>query len=1086
MAKGFGISLGTKDSDNVLITEVVQVRAGAPHFDPPQVGFTFPPHVAPQQGAITGPFWPTNQFLGFAFCRVVPSPAADGTGRFFAQTYYNSGNFPNNPNQLFEDTFNSTATTTDSILYSYTINELSVNTGGGTSTSGFAVDTDISGLRHALVITDADLSYVYEGRTGNQEFRIGGDRAGFRNPGTDELIAVYDHDTTVDKLYTLERLEFAYLADNTTRKTWPSNTQIIPHPYHYVPLYRNDGATSLLVQPTVLVIEEGLQFPLTGLFNVNGTSVSGLYTRFLSEIASGTQMAIRFGGTSTWYLVSGVTSNSGLRIYDYGRNPQISSGFAEAVPYAKGSGIITVLPGLSGCASWDIALLPDLRDNDGVATINAVVFTANTVAIIPGGAPSGTLNYVWTIQPLNSGVTTVINSGNSVTVDFSARTPINVQVQVSGTGQPTCIHSDSTGFITLRPSIPAGTWYSNENFYAFGASPNVQYEDINTFQILGSNTDAAAYFHHQKYSFLPHQADINNTWLTSANYISVKKGNIDNWPAQGTFIVAYDQYTTAPVRTRMIYGTYSGKSIAADDQLTGITITGSFLLDESYGITGESVGSAGISSVPADATKTLVYCPVIGTMPFCFVDARASATRLTLKGGFNLDNHIRYGWSATYKKIWIFTPGNAIHFNTIASSDTGGITVVDTLPTTINSTSIVVLAPWDSQLTGSQEQFVPNTYWNLGNIAMLMLSPLVPNQVYTNTPFTMYGIDFTSRVVAGLNARSYPRYTWLPKRGRLVVPRRNRAQSFVISYDNVAENPGLSVTIGSTSYTAGEMGLQFSNCRVVSVNGSPTSGVLNLLEFVVPFKETAFNPVPQIVTKNGTQPNLPVSSPGMASMLLGWNATIVDVIRANYSATNSTLPGNEGTAYVEPNWEKALLSNFPANGIPALDSIYRKKAVVTSTGGGTQSGGGGGGCLVGWTLVTIKHTDGFAKDVPISEVKVGDMIASMDRRTYARKWCEVTDVRSLKTSEAYELITLNGKSIKVTGKHPISTCNERQWTPVEELEVGTWIETEDGPELLSKSIKDTQFLTVYDLTVDDLHTFIAGGILVHNKYKQNV
>jgi len=70
----------------------------------------------------------------------------------------------------------------------------------------------------------------------------------------------------------------------------------------------------------------------------------------------------------------------------------------------------------------------------------------------------------------------------------------------------------------------------------------------------------------------------------------------------------------------------------------------------------------------------------------------------------------------------------------------------------------------------------------------------------------------------------------------------------------------------------------------------------------------------------------------------------------------------------------------------------------------------------------------------------------------------------------------------VTETHPIATCNHLEWTPVSELEIGTWLETEDGPDILIKKIHhDWDTMTVYDITVDNLHSFIAGGILVHNK-----
>ena len=1073
MAKGFNLILGTTDSENVLTTETVQVRAGSPHFDPPQVGFTFPPQIAPKIGEVTGPQWPVGEYWAFAFCRVVPTPSDDGTGRFFVQYYYNSGNWPNDPSRLFEQTFDGTATTLDGNLYSYTLDSIAINAGGGDATYGFANQNDVSGLRHGLVITNADLSYVYEGRTGDRAFRTGGDRAGFRNPGTDELIAAYKYSSGQQKLFTLERLERA-----SGLPTWGSGSQIIAHPYHYVPLYQNDGAVNYAVLPRVLVIEEGAQFPLTGLFHVSGTTVTGQYTRFLQEVASGSQMAVRFVGDETWFLVSGVLSSSGLVLFDYGLNPQVVSGSAEAAPYALGSGVVTVLPGLVGCANWDIAFTPDVRDGDGFPNLSGVVFTAAPIEIVAGGAPSGALSYVWQVQPLGGAITTISNSGNQISVNFSnsATVPIDVRVFVSGAGQPTCVHSDSTGYITLKKSVTAGTFYCDSRVSLLNLTTK-EAETVDYWKRYGNNTDTIAYFHHQIYAFEPYQAFLNETWTTTNTYISIKKGQIDSWPSNGTFCIAYQQSSTA---VRHIYGIFSGKQTnTTDDRLTGVTIVGSFLLDRNYAVSSVSTG-AGIASVPATTTTTFIFMPVPGTWPFTFVKSRLSNTALLLENltAFSQRNLGINGTTNSKTDVWFFKSGNPIHVNTMTAGagPSQQMSFLNPLPSWVDAGAVIALAPWDSQRTGNQETIIPTTYWNRGNMGLMYVSlPAAYGLQYVDTLNThrIYVSDATKRASTGTMG-SMPRYTWIPPQGRLVVPNYDRTKTLVFTYQNFVE---FANGLGDET-----QGVYFDNCRLVQVNGSATSGYLQANQIIVPYKEVKMDPVPFVSTKTGVTPEYSVASPGLGIWTIGYNTTLVDVIKANTSPTNPALPGSEATPISQPNWEK-FITNFPTNGIVATDPLYRK---VVPGGSGGSTGDGGGGCLVGWTIVTIKHQDGFAKEVPISEVVVGDLICSMDRTTYAMKWCKVTNVVKLERNEAFELITIRGKSILVTGTHPIATCNEKQWTPVEELEIGTWIETEDGPDLLAEKKPVQDNLRVYDLTVDVLHTFIAGGILVHNKYKQNV
>ena len=1073
MSKNFKVTLGTRDSQNVLTTEEVNVRAGAPYYDPPQVSFLFPSTVIPNEGTPTGPQWTTGEHWAFLPCRVVPTPNEDGTGRFFVQTYYSGVDWPNNPSSRFTQTFDGVATTLSEELLSGNITTIGINTGGGVGASGFVRASDVSGLRRAIIVTNADLTTSFNSNA------LGGTRMGFRNPAVngDDVLAAYTHNLNDNDLLTLERMDLAYDSLGA-RKLWPSGSQVIAHPYHYVPLYQNEAAVSVSGTPSIIVIEEGRQFPLTGLFNVSGTIVSGIYSRLLNEIASGvgtiatigtasaSGMAVRFNGAGDWYIVSSVANGSGMVIYDYGNNPQVVSGSAEAVPYAFGSSWVTVGPGLVGCGDWDVVLSPDLTDGSAVPSL-VVPFTATNVALVPGGAVSGTASYRWEVQPLNSGITTIISSGNSINVDFSAGIKIDVRVFVSGTGQPTCVHSDSTGYISLIQSINALSWYVYATFSYFNDGTYIHMRQQEQILPTTNNFNSSLYFHHKVFSYYPHQADLQSTFVVGNANLQVKTGDIDNWPSTGSFYIAN---TITASKKRIINCTYDGKSTsAAGHFLTGITA------NQAIEITDKNVITAiqnPFNSVISTTTPPWIYMPSIGNFPTTFISSVIDATRK--KASISGPNPFTYRATntITYNKAWLVQPGQVITPVTITNAVTPLLTFANALPNWVGNGTAVVMAPWNSVASSLAEYIAPSNQWNVGNTSLLILKPEGGSlAVSSAATFSIMIKDFTRKVAPGGISLLDTLWLTLPSRGKIVVPNIDKTQTLIFSYTGYD-----TVSLGSDgAYVA-----TLRNCRVVQPNGANTvsSKTITGPIFCAQYREVAPDPTPSITHAGGPLPLRAIDSPGQVDYLLGFNIMLIDLILVNSSAT-SAIAGVEGVPAYTSLWEKQGIVNFPANGIVCDTPIYRDFPTTTTT-------PVPGGCLAGWTLVTIKLSDGTAKDIPISEIKIGDMIASMDRITYARKWCEVTDVRSLQTSEAFELITLNKKSIKVTGKHPIASCNERQWTPVEELEVGTWIETEDGPELLEKSTKDTQYLTVYDLTVDDLHTFIAGGILVHNKYKQNV
>jgi hypothetical protein len=915
MITGFKLILQTTDSDNVSTEETVQARVGLPHWDPPNVTFNFPSRLSPDLGTATGPYWPVGEHWAFAYCQVRPVPSNYGTGNFFVQSYYNSGNWPNNPTSKFSDTFIGTATTLAASLYNTNVSTISVNSGGGVNPWGFATSTDVSGLRKSIIITNSDLSQA---------------DVPWSNQGSNnELIAIYNHNQDQNRFETIKHLETATVNDIPV--IWPLGAQVIFHPYHYVPLYQNElEMDSQNVIPRVCVIENGAQFPIRGIFHVSGTSVTGIYSRLLSEVLI-PQMAVRFGGDSTWYLVDSLISDTSMTIYDYDRNPLIISGTAEAVPYAMGSGLITVLPYMPNCSDWDVSISPTLYDGDGVPNPSGVVYTANLISVVAGGAPSGTIGYKWEVQPLNGAITT-INSSSQISVDYSAGVPIDVRVNVSGSKQPLCIHSDSTGYMTLVKGVNAGSWFVHSTYQLMNEYfSQIRSQDIagsTIFKILSTNQEPATYFHHQLHFYSPKKALLQNSWNTRTNTISVKKGQIDNWPSSGPFVVTM-AVNDVPKQNLLIYGIYSGKQTGtSDDRLTGITISACLRVDWHYQVSLEP-NNPNYNFLP----DSLIYVPVIGSWPFTFVKNRKSLLSLELENAALIE-----GRNNSLCSLWFYKPGYPVHTNRwvdrpkhFGASNPNLIQLGQSLPSWIDTGVIVALAPWDSSATGNQELNVVKELWNKGNLAFVQLNPTANRWLTTTDRIDIRAIDYTSRHSTG-TLGSLPRCTWLPTQGRLVVPQYNRNQTFVIEYTGYNDN-------GSTRDDGEEIILH--NCRIVEVNGTVPSGYIQTSTWAVPYKELQYNATPYVFTASGLYPSISILCPGTElgdwgifgtgpvheyninnmGRTFGFNAMVVDSIHANRSI-NPDLRGMNGVALTQPNWEQ-ILPNFPTNGLVAVDSLYR-------------------------------------------------------------------------------------------------------------------------------------------------------------------
>jgi hypothetical protein len=136
----------------------------------------------------------------------------------------------------------------------------------------------------------------------------------------------------------------------------------------------------------------------------------------------------------------------------------------------------------------------------------------------------------------------------------------------------------------------------------------------------------------------------------------------------------------------------------------------------------------------------------------------------------------------------------------------------------------------------------------------------------------------------------------------------------------------------------------------------------------------------------------------------------------------------------------------------------------------------------------VRMADGSTK--PISEVREGDSVLATDPTTGRTGGEQVTNV--IVGSGQKNLVEINVDSgtgtekVTATEGHPFWVESENRWVDAKDLKPGYQLETADHrPATVVGTRSWTQRQTVYNLTVDSLHTFfvVAGGtdLLVHNQ-----
>ena len=126
----------------------------------------------------------------------------------------------------------------------------------------------------------------------------------------------------------------------------------------------------------------------------------------------------------------------------------------------------------------------------------------------------------------------------------------------------------------------------------------------------------------------------------------------------------------------------------------------------------------------------------------------------------------------------------------------------------------------------------------------------------------------------------------------------------------------------------------------------------------------------------------------------------------------------------------------------------------------------------------IRMADGTTKG--IEEIEEGDYVLSFDEKTNKLISKRVVATRITGYKDVYEFKTISGQKVTCTNNHPVYT--RQGWKFICEADDIATLNTKTGTyyheSLLGSRYKG--FAKVYNLEVEDTHTYIANGFIVHN------
>lgn len=140
-------------------------------------------------------------------------------------------------------------------------------------------------------------------------------------------------------------------------------------------------------------------------------------------------------------------------------------------------------------------------------------------------------------------------------------------------------------------------------------------------------------------------------------------------------------------------------------------------------------------------------------------------------------------------------------------------------------------------------------------------------------------------------------------------------------------------------------------------------------------------------------------------------------------------------------------------------------------GGGV--GGGGGGCFLAGTMILT----GDGTELPIEDIKKGMDVYAFDKESGELKVSKVSETFFHPKENTYLIIN---DDLLVTPNHPV--LNNNKWVEIGELEEGDMLTDKDNNPIPINKIEEVKELSdVFNFEVEKYHTYVAQGIIVHNK-----
>ena len=125
------------------------------------------------------------------------------------------------------------------------------------------------------------------------------------------------------------------------------------------------------------------------------------------------------------------------------------------------------------------------------------------------------------------------------------------------------------------------------------------------------------------------------------------------------------------------------------------------------------------------------------------------------------------------------------------------------------------------------------------------------------------------------------------------------------------------------------------------------------------------------------------------------------------------------------------------------------------------------GCFMAGTLVATPKGD-----IPIEEIKVGDIVYAYDFSTEEIVGREVLMTHHLQESDVLKVTFSDGQVIKGTARHRFYEWDDKKWTKLGDFKVGDIIKTVEQEPVTIIAIEPIEgTLPVYNLTVKDFQNF---------------